>query len=129
MFAGLGIRMGVVLVDLGDDNHSIVVGNAGFRATLEILWPLPIVDEARRERLRDYWPGVQFTEQEARALGNEIIEHHISDVNWLSDVFPPTGYWKDFLSPKPVYNESTYWPGWLRAFAAFCLTCKGFIVY
>jgi hypothetical protein len=67
------------------------------------------VDEARRERLRDYWLGVQFTDEEARTLGNEIIEHHISGVDWLSDVFPPTGYWKNFLSPKPVYNESTYW--------------------
>ena|ERR1043166_838339 len=79
--------MGVVLVDLGDDDHSMVVNNAGFRAVLEILWPLPIVEEARRERLQGYWGGVEFTETEARALGNEIIEHHINGVDWLSDVF------------------------------------------
>jgi len=121
--------MGVVLEDLGDDAHCIVVNNAGFRSMLEILWPLAIVDEIRRERLRDYWVGVQFTAEEARTLGNEIIEHQINDVDWLSDVFPPTGYWKDALSPKLAYHESTHWPSWLRAFAAFCLTCKGFIVY
>ncbi len=121
--------MGVILVDLGDEEHSIAIGNGRFRATLEILWQLPIVDEVRRERLRDYWVGVQISEEEAQALGNEIIESHINGVDWLSDVYPPTGYWKNFLSPKPVYNESTYWPAWLRAFAGFCLTCKGFIVY
>ena len=37
-------------------------------------------------------------------------------------------YWNDTRGKKIwEYELHTYWPSWLRAFAGFCLTCKGFM--
>jgi hypothetical protein len=122
--------MSVILVDLGDEKHDIMVNNAGWRSTVEVLQPFGLIDDERMQRLATAWPGVRLTQAEAQAIGDALVTGPLSAIDWSNNVYPPAGYWKDALDKKPrEYETDTYWPSWLRAFAAFCLTCKGFIVY
>ncbi len=121
--------MGIILVDLGDEAHDLMTNNATWRATVEVLRPFGIVDAERLERLQTTWLGERITQEEAQAIGNALVTGPLSEVNWISDAYPPPGYFRDAHSGKLDYNRDTYWPAWLRAFAGFCLTCKGFIAY
>jgi hypothetical protein len=120
----------VILVDLGDDEHEVVVSNAGWRATVDVFRPFSVVEGERLHRLETAWLGEQITQEEAQAIGNDLISGPLFAINWISNVYPPPGYWTDALGGKlRDYDQDTYWPSWLRAFAGFCLTCKGFVVY
>jgi hypothetical protein len=127
--------MSVILVDLGDEGHAVMVNNAGWRHTVEELRPLGILDGERLQRLETAWACERITQEEAQAIGNALVTGPLAAINWISNVFPPPeywtpGYWRDALSGKHRDNDQeTIWPGWLRSFAGFCLTCKGFIGY
>ena len=122
--------MSVILVDLGDAEHDVMVGNAGWRKTLQVLRPLGVLDDERLLLLETAWLGQKLTEMEARAIGEALVSGVLSTVNWSGDVYPPSGYWVDpGAHVGEHYELATLWPSWLRAFAAFCLTCKGFVVY
>ena len=122
--------MSVILVDLGDENHDVMVSNAGWRDTVEVLRPFKVVDAERLQRLQTAWLDVQITQEEALAIGNALVAGSLSAINWISKVYPPQSFWKDPCGGKiQDYDKETYRPSWLRAFAGFCLTCKGFIAY
>jgi hypothetical protein len=122
--------MSVILVDLGDNGHDVMVSNAGWRDTVEVLRPFGLLSDERLQRLATAWLGECLTEEEAQAIGNALVAGPLSAIYWSDDVYPPPGYWKDALGRKlREYELDTHWPSWLRAFAAFCLTCKGFIAY
>jgi hypothetical protein len=126
----LGSRvMSIILVDLGDETHDVMINNATWRATVEVLQYFGILDNERLERLQTAWLGERITQVEAQSIGQALVTGPLSMVNWTSDAYPPPGYFRDALSGKLDYNRDTYWPAWLRAFAGFCLTCKGFIAY
>src|SRR5947208_1379590 len=87
--------MSVILVDLGDDQHDIMINNAGWRRTVELLQPLAVIDDERIQRLTDAWLGVALAPEEAKAIGNALIAGPLSAVHWSDDVYAPIGYWKD----------------------------------
>lgn len=121
--------MSVILVDLGNEQHDVMVNNAGWRSTVEVMRPLGILDDERLQRLQTAPFGERVTQEEAQAIGNTLVTGPLSAVNWIGDVYPPPGYWKTALGKNVWdYDQATYWPAWLRAFAGFCLTCKGFII-
>ena len=121
--------MSVILVDLGDEKHAVMINNAGWRDTVEAWRPFGILDGERLQRLQTAWLGERITQEEAQAIGNALVTGPLSAVNWISNVYPPPGYWRDaFVGKRRDYDQDTYWPSWFRAFAGFCLTCKGFIV-
>ena len=120
----------VILVDLGDEGHDVVVSNAGWRDTVEVLQSFGVLDGERLQRLRTSWLGEQLTQAEAQAIGHALVAGPLSAVNWSDNAYPPPVYWKDALGGKlRDYDRDTYWPSWLRALAGFCLTCKGLIIY
>jgi len=121
--------MSVILVDLENENHDVMISNAGWRDTVDVLRPLGILDSERLARLYLGQLGERITQEEAQAIGNALITGPLAGVDWVRNVFPPDTFWRDALSPKEPYDQATYWPSWLRAFAGFCLTCKGFQVY
>jgi hypothetical protein len=120
----------VILVDLGNEEHDLMVSNAGWRDTVDVLRIFGVLDGERSQRLQTAWLGQQLTEAEAQAIGSALVTGPLLTVNWSDNVYPPSGYWKDALGGKlRDYDRDTYWLSWLRAFAGFCLTCKGFIIY
>jgi hypothetical protein len=119
----------VILVDLGDDKHDVMVSNAGWRDTVKLVRSFGALDEERLQLLETAWLGQQVMQAEAQAIGNALVEGPLSSVNWSNDVYPPAGFWVDPGRHRRDYDLATYWPSWLRAFAGFCLTCKGFVVY
>lgn len=121
--------MSVILVDLGNDEHDVMVSNAGWRDTVAIVRPFGVLDEERLQRLETAWLGQKVAQKEAQALGEALVAGPLADVNWSGDVYPPAGFWVDPRSHSQEYDLSTYWPSWLRAFAEFCLTCRGFVCY
>jgi hypothetical protein len=124
------LLMSVILVDLGNDEHDIMVSNAGWRDTVEVLRPLEVLDCERLQRLQTAWLGEQFTPAEAQGIGTALVNGPLLAVYWSDNIYPPSGYFRDALAGKMRdYDRETCWPSWLRAFAGFCLTCKGFIVY
>jgi hypothetical protein len=125
-----GLRVvSVILVDLGDDKHDVMVSNAGWRDTVAVLRPLGVLDEERLRRLETTWLGQELNQQEARAVGEALVAGPLAAVYWSDDVYPPDGYWRDARRGKPEFDPGAYWPSWLRAFAGFCLTCRGFVAY
>jgi hypothetical protein len=120
--------LSVILVDLGDEGNDVIVSNAGWRETVEVLRPFGILDGERLHRLQTARPGERITQDEARAIGNALVSGPLSTVHWSGNVYPPAGHWRNALSGKMPYDPETYWPSWLRAFAAFCLTCNGFFL-
>jgi hypothetical protein len=118
--------MSAILVDLGDDTHDVMINNASWRATLEVLRTFGIFEAHRLERLQ--WLGERVGEEEAKAIGNALVSGPLASVNWVDKVYPPSGYFRDARGDHRDFDEDTQWPAWLRAFAEFCLTCKGFEV-
>jgi hypothetical protein len=121
--------MSVILVDLGDDKHDVMINNAGWRDTVAVLRSLDLFDEERLQRLETAWLGQELTQEEARVIGAALVAGPLAAVNWIDNVYPSTRFWADPARHRMDYDRETYWPSWLRAFACFCLTCKGFIVY
>jgi hypothetical protein len=120
----------VILVDLGDDTHDVMVSNAGWRDTVAVLRLFGVLDEERLQRLETAWLGQQITQEEARAIGESLVAGPLAAVNWSDNAYPPPGFWVDpGKHPRMQYDLCTYWPSWLRAFAGFCLTCRGFVAY
>lgn len=120
--------MSVVLVDLGDASHDLTVSNAGWSETVEVLRTLGVLDADRAGRLREAWLGQRLTQDEARTAGAALVAGPLAVVEWSGNVYPPDGHWRDALGGKPQYDQETYWPSWLRAFAGFCLRCEGLVV-
>ncbi|MBL9093678.1 MAG: hypothetical protein JNL96_20845 [Planctomycetaceae bacterium] len=122
--------MSVILVDLGNEAHDVVINNAGWRATVEVVRAIGVLEERRLELLETAWLGERVAADEARAIGHAVLAGPLADVNWLDDVYPPQSFWKDPATKSwPEYDRDTYWTSWLRAFAGFCLTCDGFVVH
>lgn len=119
--------MSVILVDLGDNQHDVMVSNAGWRDTVAVLRPFGVLDEPRLQRLEIAWIGQKLTREEAQAIGAALVAGPLAAINWIDDVYPPTGFWADPQRHPWQYGQATYWPSWLRAFAGFCLTCNGFV--
>jgi hypothetical protein len=119
----------VILVDLGDDRHDVMVSNAGWRETVAVMRPFGVLGEERLQRLETAWLGQQLSREEARAIGGALVAGPLSAVNWSDDVYPPAGFWTNPRGYTRDYDVATYWLSWLRAFAAFCLTCRGFVAY
>lgn len=119
--------MSLILVDAGDRTHTLLVSNAGWRKALEVLRPLGVLSAERFQRMET--GGLEtFTEAEAKAIGDALVAGPLSVIHWSDNVYPPVGYWNNTRGRQIwEYELHTYWPSWLRAFAAFCLTCKGFI--
>jgi hypothetical protein len=120
--------MSAILFDLGDDKHDLMINNANWRATVDVLRTFGILDAERLQRLQTAWLGERVTEEEAMAIGNALVAGPLSTVNWSSKVFPPSRYFRDARGDHRDYDKDTQWPAWLRALAEFCLTCKGFEV-
>jgi hypothetical protein len=121
--------MSVILVDLGDDQHDIKVATGWWCDTVAIMRPLGVLGEERLQRLETYWLGQELTQDDARAVGEAIVAGPLSRVIWSDNVYPPDGYWMGYRSHSWNYDLDTYWLSWLRAFAGFCQTCKGFVIY
>jgi hypothetical protein len=117
----------VILVDLGDREHDVMISNSGWRSTVAALRPCGVLHQERLEQLETAWLGQELTQKEARAVGQALVSGPLAAIYWSDDVYPPDGHWRDALGGKPKYDQNVYWPSWLRAFAGFCLTCKGFI--
>jgi hypothetical protein len=118
----------VILVDLGDDKHDVMVSNAGWRDTVAVVRRFGVLGEERLQRLETAWLGQGLTQEEARAVGEALVAGPLAAVRWSGDVYPPDGHWSDALGGKLPYDRGTYWPSWLRAFAGFCLGCQGLVV-
>ncbi len=128
--------MSVILTDLGDEDHGLKIGNVGWRNTVDVLGPFGLLAPERLDRLRDTWLGEQVTEEEARAIGQCLVADVLSGINWSGAVYPPFDYWRtrrvDEVGQQRErdgpwnYDPDTQWASWLRSFAGFCLTCKGF---
>jgi hypothetical protein len=118
----------VILVDLGDDKRDVMVSNAGWRDTVAVMRRFGVLGEERLQRLETAWLGQGLTQEEARAIGEALVAGPLAAVQWSGDVYPPDGHWRDALGGKLPYDQGTYWPSWLRAFAGFCLSCQGFVV-
>jgi hypothetical protein len=88
-----------------------------------------VLDEQQLQSLETAWLGQKVSQDEAQAIGMALVQGPLAAVKWSDNVYPPIGFWRDAHSGKLRYDQDTYWPSWLRAFASFCLTCKGFIVY
>lgn len=121
--------MSVILVDLGDDTRDVMISNAGWRDTVALIRPFGVLTEERLQQLETAWLGQQFTQEEARAIGEAIWAGPLAAANWSGNVYPPAGLWADPSNHSREYDPDTYWPAWLRAFAGFCVTCRGFIAY
>ena len=121
--------MSVILVDLGDDKHDVMISNAGWRDTVAMVRSFGVLDEERLRLLETAWLGQELTQEEAQAIGDALVAGPLSSINWSDNVYPPTEFWIDPGKQQREYDLATYWPSWLRAFADFCLTCKGFIAY
>lgn len=121
--------MSVILVDLGDAGHDVMVSNGGWRDTVDVVRRLGLLDEERLRRLETAWLGQQLSQEEAREIGDALVAGPLAAIAWSDNVYPPAGLWSHPRNYSRDYDPSTFWPGWLRAFAGFCLTCKGFIAY
>ena len=122
--------MSVILVDLGVENHDVIVSNGWWRGTVDVLRSFGLLDDERLHRLVTVWLGVRLTQAEARAIGDALVTGPLAAIDGSANVYPQPGYWKSARGRNlRDYDQDTYWPGWLRAFAAFCLTCKGFVVH
>ena len=121
--------MSVILVDLGDDQHSVMVSNAGWRDTLALVRHFGVLDEDRVQRLESAWLGQELTALEARAIGEALMAGPLAAIDWSNNVYPPVGFWFDPNKHPWQYDVATYWPSWLRAFAGFCHMCCGFVCY
>ncbi|MFT3881814.1 MAG: hypothetical protein QM703_19410 [Gemmatales bacterium] len=120
--------MSVILVDLGNDKHDVMVSNAGWRDTVAVMRSFAVLEEEHLQRLETLWLGEQLTHEEANEIGKALIAGPLMAINWSDNVYPPVEFWTDpCKQPLVEYDLSTYWPSWLRAFAGFCITCRGFI--
>jgi hypothetical protein len=119
----------VILVDLADDKHDVMVSNAGWRDTVAVMRSFGVLGEDRLQLLETAWLGQQLTQEEAQVIGSSLVAGPLSSINWSDNVYPPSGFWVDPGKRSREYDLDTYWPSWLRAFAAFCLSCRGFVAY
>src|SRR5262249_16517105 len=119
----------VILEDRSDETHVVMVSNRGWLVTLETLRPFGIFEAERFEQLREWPTGMQITLDEARTIGHSLLAGPLSSVNWSDNVYPPDSYWSSGCERVEDFPNETYWPSWLRALAAFCLKCNGFVPY
>jgi len=118
--------MSVILTDLSDETHWLKIGNAGWRDTIAVLEPFGILSPEQVARLKVNWVGEQFTESVARLIGDRLINEYVAKITWSEAVYPPDGFWHGLGHDLGEYDVDTQWPSWLRAFAGFCMTCRGF---
>lgn len=121
--------MSVILVDLGEDKHDVMVSNAGWRDTVELMRSFGVLGAQRLQLLETAWLGQQLTQEEAQAIGNALVAGPLSSINWSDNVYPSEAFWVDPGRHSQDFDLTTYWPSWLRAFAGFCLCCKGFVIH
>lgn len=87
--------MGVILVNLEDDKHDVMVSNAGWRDTVAVVRPFGLLDEERLQRLETAWLGQDVTQEEARAIGESRVKGPLAVVKWIGGEHRPPEIWVD----------------------------------
>jgi len=123
--------MAFILTDISNKEHELQINSWNWRPTLNLIGAADLVGEEKLELMGENI-GIEVTQEEAQRIGtflqekivpgmqpNERIQY---DLTLTAE--PDTGeLYRDDLTKN--YSVSY---DWLKEFAAFCLSCKGFIV-
>jgi hypothetical protein len=128
--------MGVILADIERDDVDCQVNWWNWRPTLTVLEQSGIFDKERLDRMSFTGGGVTVTASEAVRIADFLEQQILPAVDdgyevKLNGKISNEPTWLGPIKDAPADRSKLYGASkeWLREFAAFCRTCRGFHVY
>lgn len=129
------INMSFKLIDIGSDQNEFDVNIWKWKAALELIKRLDIIGDAKVRQMSQNATGLKIEIEEAHLIGHTIAETVIPELGPGRRIFadgtvtdqPDDGtFYRDTAEQWKNYSVSTEW---LRDFADFCLSSKGFRIF
>jgi len=127
--------MSFTLIDLGSEQYEFSANVWQWKATLEIIRSLDLLDEGAMRQMNYNATGVKVSLTDAHAIGTRIRQE------FLPNLAPNKRIYADLSVTDEPDDMTLYRDGdeqwrnysvhhdWLKDFAEFCLKSKGFQVY
>ncbi|MEQ1644705.1 MAG: hypothetical protein ABL959_14750 [Pyrinomonadaceae bacterium] len=127
--------MSFTLIDQGSENFELAVNVWNWKAAVEIIRHLDIVDEGAMRQMGYAATGVSISSDDAHEIGTRIRSEILPRVPPGMRMFANLSI-TDAPDDKTIYRDSDEeWKNysvthdWLEEFAEFCLKSKGFQVF
>lgn len=127
--------MSFTLIDQGSESFEFAANVWNWKAAVEIIRSLDIVDEGAIRQMSYNATGVKIAADDAHEIGSRIKKEILKKVTEGKRMFADLSV-TDAPDDKMLYRESDeQWKNysvtheWLNEFADFCLKSKGFQVF
>lgn len=127
--------MSFTLIDQGSESFEFAANVWNWKAAVEIIRSLDIVDEGAIRQMSYNATGVKIAADDAHEIGSRIKKEILKKVTEGKRMFADLSV-TDAPDDKMLYRESDeQWKNysvtheWLAEFADFCLKSKGFQVF